>query len=167
MPHDDVVHFVTPLSAGQLQVPAWERISISVPDMKSVSNLFLPQVKGRSERSQQAHRIFHVSGTHWCRKDRARKGSGRALVQYRRCDGPLGHERVHGEAHRKQANRCPARLRRLRRGRTTHGGCQVSSCFIDHHTQVRASSTDIFSLLALYVHNPHKFKSLLSRSVAA
>ena len=55
-------------------------------------------------------------------QDRAGPGAGRLPVRRRAGHGPHRHERVHGEARGGPAHRRPARLHRLRRGRSAHRG---------------------------------------------
>ena len=50
------------------------------------------------------------------------QGAGRVHVRLRAGDRPARHVRVHGEAHRRPADRRPARLRRLRGGRPADRG---------------------------------------------
>ncbi len=55
-------------------------------------------------------------------QDRAGPIAGRLPLRRRAGHGPHRHERVHGEALREPADRCPSGLRRLRRGRPAHRG---------------------------------------------
>ena len=77
---------------------------------------------GRHLRPQPAHRLVPVPRTDRRRQDRAGQGARGLPVRRRARHRPDRHERVLREALRLAPGRCPARVRRLRRGRPADRG---------------------------------------------
>ena len=76
----------------------------------------------RHRRPQPAHRLVPLPRPDRHRQDRAREVAGRLPLRRRAGDRPHRHERVLREALGLAPGRCPARLRRVRRGRAAHRG---------------------------------------------
>ena len=73
-------------------------------------------------RPAPADRLLPLPGPDRRRQDRAGAGAGRVPVRRRARDGAHRHVGVHGEAHRRAADRRAPGLRRLRRGRPADRG---------------------------------------------
>jgi ATP-dependent Clp protease ATP-binding subunit ClpB len=71
----------------------------------------------------------------------------RVPVRRRGGHGPHRHERVHGEAHRRAADRRPARLRRLRGGRPAHRGGAPPALRVVLLDEVEKAHPDVFNVL--------------------
>ena len=89
--------------------------------LRAVSDAVRRSRAGLSD-PRRPDRQLPVPRAHGRRQDRAVQGPGRAAVRHRRRHGPHRHERVHGAALGRPADRRPARIRRLRGGRPTHRG---------------------------------------------
>jgi ATP-dependent Clp protease ATP-binding subunit ClpB len=81
-----------------------------------------PPQPRRARRGDAPHRVVPVPGTHGRGQDRAVQGPGGVPLRHRGRHGPHRHERVHGAARSRQADRRAAGLRRLRGRRPAHRG---------------------------------------------
>ena len=80
------------------------------------------RARGRHQGPQAPHRLLPVPRPDRRGQDRAGARAGRHALRRRGQHRPPRHVRVHGEAHGGPADRRPARVRRLRRGRPAHRG---------------------------------------------
>ena len=81
-----------------------------------------PAVARRPGRPRPADRLVHLPRADRRGEDRAGEGARRVPLRHGEGDGADRHVGVHGEAHRLAADRRPARLRRVRRGRPADRG---------------------------------------------
>ena len=98
--------------------------------------------------SEPATRFFSFSWPDWGRQNRAVPCTRRVSVRRRKRHDQNRHERVHGETHRCAFDRRAARIRRLRRRRTTFRSSSTQAVFGRALRRNRKSASGRFQRIA-------------------
>ena len=98
-------------------------------------------------RPQPADRLLPLPRPDRGRQDRAGPGAGRVHVRLRAGDGPHRHVGVHGEALGRAADRRPARIRRLRRGRQLTEAVRRRPYAVVLLDEIEKAHPDVFNTL--------------------